>query len=50
MTYGLTIIFFSYMLEKQLSAVFYPRLLATVFFGISIGTDITNVTDVWVPT
>ena len=36
MTYGLTIIFFSYMLEKQLSAVFYPRLIANVLLGIIV--------------
>jgi two-component sensor histidine kinase len=36
MTYGLTIIFFSYMLEKQLSSVFYPRLLANVLLGILV--------------
>ena len=36
MTYGLTIIFFSYMLEKQLSTVFYPRLLANIFLGIIV--------------
>lgn len=36
MTYGLTIIFFSYMLEKQLSPVFYPRLLANVLLGILV--------------
>ena len=36
MTYGLTIIFFSYMLEKQLSAVFYPRLIANVLLGIMV--------------
>jgi two-component system LytT family sensor kinase len=36
MIYGLTIIFFSYMLEKQLSAVFYPRLIANVLLGIIV--------------
>lgn len=36
MTYGLTIIFFSYMLEKQLSTVFYPRLLANIFLGVIV--------------
>jgi hypothetical protein len=36
MTYGLTIIFFSYMLEKQLSSVFYPRLIANVLLGIIV--------------
>jgi sensor histidine kinase YesM len=36
MTYGLTIIFFSYMLEKQLSTVFYPRLIANVLLGIIV--------------
>lgn len=36
MTYGLTIIFFSYMLEKQLSSVFYPRLLANIFLGVIV--------------
>lgn len=34
MTYGFTIIFFSYMLEKQLSPVFYPRLLVNILLGI----------------
>ena len=36
MIYGLTIIFFSYMLEKQLSTVFYPRLIANVLLGIIV--------------
>lgn len=34
LSYGLTIIFFSYMLEKKLSIIFYPRLLVTITFGI----------------
>lgn len=34
MIYGFTIIFFSYMLEKQLSSVFYPRLLVNILLGI----------------
>ncbi|MBP5998946.1 MAG: histidine kinase [Sediminibacterium sp.] len=34
MTYGFTIIFFSYMLEKKLNPVFYPRLLVNILIGI----------------
>jgi len=35
-SYGLTIIFFSYMLDRQLSMVYYPRLLITITMGILI--------------
>jgi len=34
LSYGLTIIFFSKMLEKQLSSIFYPRILMTITLGI----------------
>ncbi len=34
LSYGLTIIFFSKMLEKQLSSIFYPRLVVTILLGV----------------
>jgi len=34
LSYGLTIIFFAYMLDKQLSLTFYPRILINIIFGI----------------
>lgn len=36
LSYGLTIIFFSYMLDRQLSMVYYPRLLINISVGILI--------------
>ena len=33
-SYGLAIVFFAYILEKQLSLIFYPRLLITIILGI----------------
>jgi len=36
LSYGLTIIFFAYMLEKQLSLTFYPRILINMILGVSL--------------
>jgi len=35
-SYGLTLIFFSYILEKQLSPVFYPRMVINILLGFSL--------------
>ena len=36
LSYGLTLIFFSYILEKQLSPVFYPRMVITILVGFGL--------------
>lgn len=36
LTYALTIIFFSQMLDKQLSSMYYPRLLITIVMGLTM--------------
>ena len=35
LSYGLTLIFFSYILEKKLSPIFYPRMVVNILIGIS---------------
>lgn len=36
LSYGLTLIFFSYILEKQLSPVFYPRMVINILLGLGL--------------
>jgi len=36
LSYGLTLIFFSYVLERQLSPVFYPRMAINLLLGLSL--------------
>ncbi|MGI9138069.1 MAG: sensor histidine kinase [Sediminibacterium sp.] len=36
LSYGLTLIFFSYVLERQLSPVFYPRMFINILLGLSL--------------
>lgn len=36
LSYGLTLIFFSYVLERQLSPVFYPRMIINILLGLSL--------------
>lgn len=36
LSYGLTLIFFSYILEKQLSPIFYPRMAINILVGLGL--------------